>query len=45
MKKNIKLIIVSVMVSFAMCVGEAGAIFLLINPGAGPAGWGEAQVA
>ena len=45
MKKNIKLIIVSVMVSFAMCVGEAGAIFLLINPGAGPAGSGEAQVA
>ena len=26
-------------------VGEAGAIFLLIAPGAGPAGTGEAQVA
>ena len=26
-------------------VGEAGAIFLLISPGAGPQGSGEAQVA
>ena len=26
-------------------VGEAGAIFLLISPGAGPQGTGEAQVA
>jgi len=29
--------------SFIFCVGEAGAIFLLINPGSGPAGAGEAQ--
>ena len=33
------------MLSYALCVGEAGAIFLLINPGAGAAGTGEAQVA
>ena len=31
--------------STVFCVGEAGAIFLLINPGAGAAGVGEAQVA
>ena len=33
------------MISHLRPVGEAGAIFLLIAPGAGPAGTGEAQVA
>ena len=32
-------------ISQLSAVGEAGAIFLLITPGAGPAGTGEAQVA
>ena len=32
-------------VGYLWAVGEAGAIFLLIAPGAGPAGTGEAQVA
>ena len=33
------------MMSSVFCVGEAGAIFLLINPGSSAAGVGEAQVA
>ena len=45
MKKYIKHLISLLMLSHALCVGEAGAIFLLINPGAGAAGTGEAQVA
>ena len=39
------ILFISVIVSFVFCVGEAGAIFLLINPGAAAAGVGEAQVA
>ncbi len=42
-KRN--LYICSIILSYAFCVGEAGAIFLLINPGAAAAGTGEAQVA
>ena len=45
MKKYTKHLISLLMLSYALCVGEAGAIFLLINPGAGAAGTGEAQVA
>ena len=45
MKCNIKHLMISILFSTVLCVGEAGAIFLLINPGAGPAGAGEAQVA
>jgi len=33
-----------ILLSYVFCVGEAGAIFLLINPGAAAAGTGEAQV-
>ena len=40
---GILIILLSITPIFA--VGEAGAIFLLITPGAGPAGTGEAQVA
>ena len=41
-----KTILVSVfLMSSVYCVGEAGAIFLLINPGSSAAGVGEAQVA
>ena len=43
--KYLKYAILIGFLSRAFCVGEAGAIFLLINPGAGPAGTGEAQVA
>ena len=42
---NRVIITVILMVSSLYCVGEAGAIFLLINPGSGAAGVGEAQVA
>jgi len=41
--KNLLLIIL--LCSQAFPVGEAGAVFLLIAPGAGPVGTGEAQVA
>ena len=45
-KKKIKyLLIICLWISPLCAVGEAGAIFLLIAPGAGPAGTGEAQVA
>jgi len=46
--KNMKLVICSIFIftfSFLFAVGEAGAIFLLIPPGAGAQGSGEAQVA
>ena len=42
MKFNLFLLLFS---SFIFCVSEAGAVFLLINPGAGAQGTGEAQVA
>ena len=38
-------ILLSTLITDIRAVGEAGAIFLLITPGAGPAGTGEAQVA
>ena len=44
MRKFILSSIFGLLFSFVFCVGEAGAIFLLINPGSGPAGAGEAQV-
>ena len=34
-----------ILLTYLSAVGEAGAIFLLISPGAGPQGTGEAQVA
>ena len=34
-----------ILLTHLSAVGEAGAIFLLISPGAGPQGTGEAQVA
>tara|TARA_Y100001970_G_scaffold245322_1_gene312266 strand:+ start:27065 stop:28996 length:1932 start_codon:yes stop_codon:yes gene_type:complete len=40
-KKSI--IVFSFLFSYIFCVGEAGAIFLLINPGSSAAGVGEAQ--
>ena len=40
-KKSI--IIFTFLFSYILCVGEAGAIFLLINPGSSAAGVGEAQ--
>ena len=43
MKKFLSSSLVVLFFSFTFCVGEAGAIFLLINPGSGPAGSGEAQ--
>ena len=43
MKKFLQSSLVVLFFSFIFCVGEAGAIFLLINPGSGPAGAGEAQ--
>lgn len=39
------ILISGLLISQLLAVGEAGAIFLLIAPGAGPAGTGEAQVA
>lgn len=39
------LIFTALYITKVEAVGEAGAIFLLITPGAGPAGTGEAQVA
>ena len=44
MKKKFLLLFFCLM-SSVFCVGEAGAIFLLINPGSSAAGTGEAQVA
>ena len=47
-EKNMKskfLLVFSLTVNTIWSVGEAGAIFLLIAPGAGPQGTGEAQVA
>ena len=43
MKNLLKIVLLSLNIVYA--VGEAGAIFLLIVPGAGPAALGEAQVA
>ena len=43
MKNLLKIVLLSL--NFVYAVGEAGAIFLLIVPGAGPAALGEAQVA
>jgi len=40
-KKSI--IIFNFLFSYILCVGEAGAVFLLINPGSSAAGVGEAQ--
>ena len=45
MKNFIRITTTSVFISYILAVGEAGAIFLLITPGAGPAALGEAQVA
>ena len=45
MKRFFQMLVFCVSVSQVYAVGEAGAIFLLIAPGAGPAGTGEAQVA
>ncbi len=45
MKFLFKIITGLLLVTQVFAVGEAGAIFLLIAPGAGPAGTGEAQVA
>ena len=43
--KSKYMLILWFVVGYLWAVGEAGAIFLLIAPGAGPAGTGEAQVA
>ena len=44
--KNIKVLLITLIVSsFSFGVGEAGAIFLLISPGAAAQGAGEANVA
>ena len=45
MKYLYKIILISILMNQLMGVGEAGAIFLLITPGAAPAALGEAQVA
>ena len=45
MKNKIKLFLSIILISRIFSVGEAGAVFLLINPGAEAAGAGEAQVA
>ena len=46
MKRFFYALLISIgFISQVSAVGEAGAIFLLITPGAGPAGTGEAQVA
>ena len=42
---NKLILTIAFMMSSVFCVGEAGAIFLLINPGSSAAGVGEAQVA
>ena len=43
--KSKYMLILWFVIGYLWAVGEAGAIFLLIAPGAGPAGTGEAQVA
>ena len=45
MKNRIKFLFIILLISKAFSVGEAGAVFLLINPGSPAAGAGEAQVA
>ena len=45
MKKNRLILVIIFMVSFLFPVGEAGAVFLLIAPGAAAQGTGEANVA
>ncbi|MBT5078865.1 MAG: PorV/PorQ family protein, partial [Candidatus Marinimicrobia bacterium] len=45
MKRITQILCLFMLVSHLFAVGEAGAIFLLIAPGAGPAGTGEANVA
>ena len=45
MKNRIKFLFTILLISKAFSVGEAGAVFLLINPGSSAAGAGEAQVA
>tara|TARA_B100000965_G_scaffold215383_1_gene180121 strand:+ start:951 stop:3170 length:2220 start_codon:yes stop_codon:yes gene_type:complete len=45
MKYKINLFLLVVLISRIFAVGEAGAVFLLINPGSKAAGAGEAQVA
>ena len=45
MNKITKFLLCFFMITSLFAVGEAGAIFLLIAPGAGPAGTGEANVA
>ena len=45
MKRVIQILCLFILTTHLFAVGEAGAIFLLIAPGAGPAGTGEAQVA
>jgi hypothetical protein len=45
MKRVTQILCLFMLITHLFAVGEAGAIFLLIAPGAGPAGTGEAQVA
>ena len=45
MKRITQILCLFIFIVHLFAVGEAGAIFLLIAPGAGPAGTGEAQVA
>ena len=45
MKNKIKFLLIISLFTKAFAVGEAGAVFLLINPGSSAAGAGEAQVA
>jgi len=45
MKRITQILCLFMLTTHLFSVGEAGAIFLLISPGAGPAGTGEAQVA
>ena len=45
MKRITRILCLFMLITHLFAVGEAGAIFLLIAPGAGPAGTGEAQVA
>ena len=45
MKYKINFLIISILICKVFAVGEAGAVFLLINPGSKAAGAGEAQVA
>jgi len=42
---KLKIVLSLFLLTHLSAVGEAGAIFLLISPGAGPQGTGEAQVA